>query len=113
MFDITSGAVEYALRGLGMRSEVRANNMANANTPNFRAARVDFEASLKRALTQRGGPVAAPTVEADRSIPSGNGSSVNIETEMVGMMKDNLLRESLVAAFNHKANTMRTAIGGR
>jgi flagellar basal-body rod protein FlgB len=112
MYDITTGAVEYALRGLGMRADVRANNIANANTPGFRATRVEFEAALSRAIETRG-PVAAPSALADMSIPSGQASSTNLETEMVGMLKDNLLRESLVNAFNSKANILRTAIGGR
>jgi flagellar basal-body rod protein FlgB len=112
MFDITSSAVEHALHGLRVRSDVRANNIANANTPGFRASRVDFEAALKAAIERRG-PVAAPAVTPDLSIPSDGASSVNIETEMVGMLKDNLLRESMVAAFNHKADVLRSAIRGQ
>jgi flagellar basal-body rod protein FlgB len=113
MFDLTTGAVEHALRGLTLRSDVRATNMANANTPGFRASRVDFETSLRAAIDRRGG-MAAPTVTPDRSVPSGNGSSVNVETEMVGMLKDNLLRDAMVNTFNHKAQVLRTAItGGR
>jgi flagellar basal-body rod protein FlgB len=112
MFDVTTGAVEYALRGLGMRSDVRANNIANAETPGFRASRVDFEASLRQAL-RGGGPAAAPTVRADAALPNGNGGTVSLETEMVEMLKDNLVRETMVNAFNHKATMLRTAIAGR
>lgn len=113
MFDITTGAVEHALRGLGLRAEVRANNVANASTPHFRGARVDFESSLRRALEQ-GTRLAEPAVLPDPALPNGAGSTVSVETEMVGMLKDNLMRDAMVNAFNHKANALRTAItGGR
>jgi flagellar basal-body rod protein FlgB len=113
MFDITTGAVEHALRGLGMRTEVRANNVANATTPGFRGGRVDFEFSLRRAL-DRGARLEAPAVRPDPALPNGAGSTVSLETEMVGMLKDNLLRDAMVNAFNAKASVLRTAVtGGR
>lgn len=112
MYDITTGAVEYALRGLAIRSDVRANNVANVNTPNFRGQRVEFEGQLRAALEQGGG-LAAPAIRADMSMPNAAGTTVSLETEMVGMLEDNLLRESMIAAFNHKANVMRSAIAGR
>lgn len=111
MFDLTTGAVEYALRGLRVRADVRADNIANANTPGFQGMRVDFESSLRQAL-RSGGPAAAPAVQPDAALPNGSGTTVSLEGEMVGMLQDNLLREAMVNAFNHKATTMRTAING-
>ncbi len=112
MFDITTGAVETALRGLALRTEVRANNIANANTPGFRGARVEFEEQLRAAL-ERGLPSASPTVQPDMSLPNGAGTTVSVEGEMVGLLKDNLQREAMVQAFNHKANLLRTAMSQR
>jgi flagellar basal-body rod protein FlgB len=115
MTDITTAAVEYALRGLQQRADVRAHNMANVNTPNFRGSRVDFENSLRSALSQRDpGPIAAPAVLPTASLPNAAGTTVDLETEMVGMMQDNLLRDAMVNAFNFKTGVLRTAItGGR
>lgn len=112
--DVTMGAVEFAISGLSRRANVRANNVANVNTPGFRASRVDFESVLAGALaagtTDR---VTTPAVTAAPNLPNGNSNTVALETELVGMMKDNLLRDAMVSAFNHKATLLRSAIGNR
>lgn len=114
MNDITMGAVEYALRGLATRADVRANNVANVNTPGFRGQRVDFESTLSTALQRGAGPVAAPAVLADMAMPNASGTTVDLETEMVGMMKDNLMRDAMINAHNFKTGVLRSAItGGR
>jgi flagellar basal-body rod protein FlgB len=110
--DLTTGAVEYALRALALRTEVRADNVANANTPRFRGSRVDFEAQLRAALADGRAP-GAPAVWPDASLPNAAGTTVSLEEEMVGMLKDNLLREAMVNAFNHKTAMARTALGSR
>lgn len=112
--DVTLGTIEYALRGLAQRADVRANNIANVNTPGFRAGRVDFESTLQAAVAAGApGRAAAPAVRADPTLPNPTGSSVDLENEMVGMMKDNLLRDAMVNSFNAKVGMLRAAIAGR
>lgn len=113
--DQTMRALESALTGLSRRAEVRANNVANVNTPGFRAQRVDFEGTLREAL-RRGAPegAGAPAVRPDPRLPNPQtGNSVDLESEVVGMIKDNLLRDAMVNSFNHKAALLRAAINGR
>ncbi len=107
-------AVAYALRGLNVRADVRAHNLANVNTPGFRAMRVDFESTLRGAL-QRGGAREAPAPSAtpDPNLPNPNSNTVSLESEMSGMLKDNLLRDAMVNTFNFKAGVLRTALGSR
>lgn len=112
--DTTMATAEYALRGLSQRADVRAHNLANVNTPGFRAMRVDFETALGSALGR--GDVASvddPVLAVDPNLPGPNGNTVSPEGEMVGQMKDNLLRSAMVQAFNFKATAMRTAMGRR
>jgi flagellar basal-body rod protein FlgB len=110
--DVTMATAEYALRGLATRADVRAHNLANANTPGFRAMRVDFESSLAQALRQRDVASAqAPRLEADPNLPGPNANTVSLEGELVGQMKDNLLRSAMVQSFNFKASSIRTALG--
>lgn len=112
--DVTMAGMEYALRGLAQRADVRANNVSNVNTPGFRAARVDFETSLRTALASgRPERAAAPAVSADPTIPNPNGNTVDLENELVGMMKDNLLRDAMVNSYNAKVGILRAAITGR
>lgn len=111
---ITLGAVEYALRGLQQRADVRANNVSNHATPGFRGQQVDFETALQTALTQRSdGPVAAPVAQPTTSMPDAHGNTVNLEDELVGMIKDNLQRDTMINAYNGKVAMLRSAITGR
>ncbi len=57
--------------------------------------------------------VVAPSLLPDPNLPGPNGNTVSPEGEMVGQMKDNLMRSAMVNAFNFKANLLRTAIGRR
>lgn len=112
--DSAMGAMHYALRGLQERADVRAHNVANVNTPGFRAEQVNFEDSLRAALV-RGDPEPAhePARSVAPNLPGPNANTVSMEGEMVGMMKDNLLRDAVVNAYNWKAGLLRTAITSR
>lgn len=113
MWDVTTHAVVSAIDGLARRSEVRAHNVANAETPGFRANHALFESTLADAL-RRGQPQGAgSTIVASPTIIDGRGNSVDLETEMVGELKDGLHREAMTAAFNFKTGNMRVAMGGR
>lgn len=54
-FDRALGIHEQALQFRTRRSEVLANNMANADTPNFKARDIDFAAVLEQAGQGRQG----------------------------------------------------------
>lgn len=113
IWDVTAVTAVRALDGLSQRGQVRAHNIANSETPNFRAAHVSFEAALKDAL-RRGRPEAARTeVTAANSIVGPNGNSVDLETEMIDGMRDGLMRDTMVNGFNFKAAQLRVAFGGR
>lgn len=112
--DRTLGAIEYALRGLALRSEVTANNVANAEVPGFRASKVEFEETLRRALdTGSLVDVGSPQIQATVAPPGANGNNVELEEEMVEMMRTNLLQGALINAMNFKLGILKTAIEGR
>ena len=113
MWDVTTRTALQALDGLSLRGTVRADNLANAQTPGFRAGHVDFESSLRDAL-QRGRPdEARQQVVASPTIVAANGNSVDVETELIGSMKDGLHRDTMITAFNFKTGQLRVAMGGR
>ena len=107
-------AIEYALLGLDRRRNVIANNVANAQTPGFRASAVDFETSLQLAIERDAiddpGPVTI-TTRLDPVIVNGN--NVRVELELVEMIRTNLLQDILVNTYNSKLDMIRTAIGAR
>src|SRR2546423_11737542 len=91
-----SGADSYlqaALSGLAARQRTIANNVANVDTPNFKASEVRFEDSLKAAMNraQRGLPTAGQTALnatasqstlVDATSGRGDGNNVDIDREM-------------------------------
>ncbi|MBS3940193.1 MAG: flagellar biosynthesis protein FlgB [Actinobacteria bacterium] len=113
MWDVTTTAALRALDGLALRGTVRANNVANAETPGYRAQTVDFESSLRTAL-RRGEPATATAqTVATPSVVDARGNSVDLETELIQGMKDSLQRDAMITAFNYKTGQLRVAIGGR
>lgn len=113
--DTTMRGLEYALGGMKRRIDVHADNIANANTPGFRSARVDFESTLRHALAERGdlSRIAEPGVENAMGLADPTGNTVSLETEMTELMKANLMQRTLVNAYNFKIGVLRAAITGR
>lgn len=113
MWDITTTGVTTALDALSARGSVRAHNIANAETPGFRATQVEFQDALRDAW-QRGRPETLQTAEvATPSIVGPDGNSVDLETELIESMKDGVQRDTMIAAFNFKVGNLRVAMGGR
>lgn len=52
--DVTMRLVQVALDGLALRQQVTSHNIANAETPGFKASQVRFEDQLQRALKSPG-----------------------------------------------------------
>jgi flagellar basal-body rod protein FlgB len=112
MWDATTLTVIGALDGLSLRSDVRAHNIANAETPGFRASHVDFETSLADAV-RRGSPeIVQANIGPSPTVINALGNSVDLETELIGELKDGLHREAMTAAFNFKVGNMKVAMGG-
>ena len=112
MNDVTMRAIEYALDGLNLRSEVIANNVANAEVPGFTASHVSFERHLADALERESlDSIAGPTVIRKADVFNGI-NEVSLEDEMVEMIRTGLLRDAMVSAYNFKANQLRNAMKG-
>lgn len=116
MIDGTMQGLEFALDGMKARFDVHANNLANANTPGFVSSRVDFESTLREALTTGDLdqlPGETPQTVNAMGLPDAQGNTVSLETEMTELLKANLMQRTLVNAYNHKVGVLRAAITGR
>src|ERR1700730_6125278 len=98
-----SGADSYlraAMSGLAARQRAIANNVANVDTPNFKASEVRFEDALKSAIGsgRPGTPVdqsslnaaAAHTSLVDATSMRADGNNVDIDREMAILGETNL-----------------------
>ena len=59
--DVSVDALHSALDGLSQRQQAISDDIANVNTPYYRARSVEFEDQLKRALTNGDDPMESVT----------------------------------------------------
>jgi flagellar basal-body rod protein FlgB len=112
MNDATMDVLHGMLRGLAARQRVINDNIANVETPNFHAQRVEFEAALRDAVKSgRNGDIAPEILPTnDPALPNGN--NVSIDKEIVAMQDTGLRYQLAIEAMNAKLMILRTSIKG-
>ena len=109
--DVTTSALKSALDGLAQRQRVTADNIANLNTPGFLAGRVDFESSLRGALSGGENPSTAQALVARSLEPTNtNGNNVNLDSETVIATETGLRYQLALTALDGKYNGLRAAL---
>ncbi len=113
--DVVASTLRTALDGLSQRQRVTADNIANIDTPGFRAATVDFESSLQAALAD-GSLASGDTVGATTGLtttPVGpNGNNVDLQTETMTAMRSVFQYQLMTRAVDDRYSLVETAIGG-
>ncbi len=106
-------SMQYAMSGLTARAEVRANNIANAETPGFQAKQLNFESALKAALKNGRGMASAdsPVISNRNTLPNIMGNTVELELETTEMLADDILYQAMINGWNSKAKNLRIAMG--
>ncbi len=114
------------------RGEVISGNIANAETPGFRALGYDFEDQLasmaridgkvpmkttaakhfKNAFTQADGSMRADVYVRPTESVGEDGNTVDVDKEMVQMAENQVLYRSAVEIINRKVGMLRYAING-
>jgi flagellar basal-body rod protein FlgB len=81
-----------SLRLLERNNRFIANNIANVDTPNFRPSHIDFQESLRQAVSRAGGDAwrtqLRVVMEDDGREFRNDGNSVDIETEMMKLAEN-------------------------
>lgn len=127
--DKTLQAMTTALNFREMRQELISSNVANANTPGYKAKKLDFEEALARALDVDGqmkmnafddrhhnvGNGGFNNLEPEiydnpNGVVSENGNTVDVEAEMAQMAENKLMYDALVQLINKKMGMMKYAI---
>ena len=118
-----SGADSYlqaAMSGLAARQRTIANNIANADTPNFKASEVRFEDALKSAISRGQGSSAADQSSLNRSVSQSSlldasstradGNNVDIDQEMVDLADANTSYNALAQLALGRLQMLRSVI---
>jgi flagellar basal-body rod protein FlgB len=122
---------QAALRLRAQRQEILAANIANGDTPHFKARDLDFKAALQGALGGRGGSLALART-APRHLPASTGASfpgpllyrgetqssvdgntVDLDVERAQFAENAIQYEASLTFINGLLRTMQTAIQGQ
>ena len=110
--DVASVTLSTALSALAARQRVSANNIANLETPNFRAGQVSFEDNLRQAVAA-GEPAQAAVTTTASAAPAGiNGNNVSLDTETLVDEKTALQYQLLSGAMSSKFALIDTVLKG-
>ena len=129
-FDSYLGVNQQALQLQAYRAQVLASNLANADTPNYKARDIDFRAALSSANAGMPGSVQMAATEPGHIQPqmenggydlmyrqpyqpSLDGNTVEGQVEMAAY-SDNAMRYlATLRILTNKLNTLRTALKGQ
>ena len=102
-----------ALGAAELRHRVIANNLANVDTPGFRAQRVAFEEKLAEALARGEGRRVEPeVVRANAAAPGPDGNDVRLEDQVGEMLKNSVLYKTYMRILARQYRKMELAIRG-
>jgi flagellar basal-body rod protein FlgB len=111
--DVSISALHSALDGLASRQRAISDDIANVNTPYFRARSVSFEGDLKRALADGRDPLGVQaTTVSSQAEPGLTGNNVNLADETVAATNTQLAYELALRATGDRFSLLRTAVKG-
>ncbi len=127
IFDSTIGALNTSLNARGLEQNVISSNIANADTPGYKAKRVEFEQEFRQALgvaddlapegshprhiiPRETDPINPEVYEDPNGIASLDGNTVNRADEMAKMAENEILYNSSVELMRRKLGQLKYAI---
>jgi flagellar basal-body rod protein FlgB len=129
LFDKTTQGLGAAINFRLLRNNVTSSNIANAETPGFKAKKMDFEEALSRALDTEGmadmhadhvdhfavgrGGTSGVRVEVydNPDINKTNdGNTVDLEREMSELTENSIMYRAALELINKKLGAMRYAV---
>lgn len=122
--------MESGLDASSLRQKVLSDNVANAETPNFKRSDVNFEQVLGEALGEPGAnlPLKVTLSQHIQSVPEGaqsavttdnstsfrnDGNNVDIDREMANVAENGLYYNSVTQALTNQLGLLRMAIQGK
>ncbi|MDM5338065.1 flagellar basal body rod protein FlgB [Fictibacillus enclensis] len=117
--------LERSLDGTALKQKAISDNIANINTPNYKAKNVEFHSKLQESLQAyrtesrhldfSSGPMSGYSVTTSNSTEiNNNGNNVDLDEQMSELAKNQIMNQALVQQLNGKFNSIQMVIkGGR
>ncbi|KRB79952.1 flagellar biosynthesis protein FlgB [Nocardioides sp. Root190] len=115
--DAVGFVLHTAITGLSTRQEVIADNIANVDTPGFRARSVEFESTLQRAIDRgratTSGPGALGISVAATDTPVGaNDNNVDLRKESIAAVQTQYQYQIMGRAISDRHSRLSLMSGG-
>jgi len=128
--DRTVQALQFSLDGLSKRAQVASDDIANADTPNYKSSEVTFEGSLRNAL-KGGGDNPLPLMRTDgahldpkanvgaaaivesslrNAVLKNDNNNVDVEREMTTLAESHILYDAMAQMAQTKLSILRSSI---
>ena len=116
--DSVSQVLATALDGVSLRQRVIADNIANVDTPGFRATSVDFETQLQAAIDDGSFGDGSTTSTGASTTPTdtpvgANGNNVDLRKETMAAIQSQFQYQMLTRAVSDRFNLVKTAATGQ
>jgi flagellar basal-body rod protein FlgB len=122
-FSGTDSYLQAAMSGLAARQKTIASNVANVDTPGFKASQVNFEDVLNTALSRArpGTPVNQSALDGqmrattldDATSSRADGNNVDIDQQMEMLSEANLNYSALTQVMSTRLGILRSVIKGQ
>ncbi|WP_027408679.1 flagellar basal body rod protein FlgB [Anoxybacteroides tepidamans] len=126
LFSRTFARLEQGLDYASLKQKVIANNIANADTPNYKAKTVRFKSELERAMSSLEAHRTNPKHFFFKSSDTGdflvtarndvvynhNGNSVDVDKEMSDLAENQIYYNALIERLNGQFNSLKLVIKG-
>ena len=122
MFSGTDSYLRAAMSGLAARQRAIASNVANVDTPGYKASEVRFEDTLKSAISRGAGATvnqaslnaaASRSTLVDATSTRADGNNVDIDREMELLGEANLNYSAMTQLMSTRLGILRNVINGR
>ena len=111
LLDNTQLALESAMSGSMLRQSVLANDLANANTPNFRPEDVNFQQTLASALSDGQSPTSVSyTPYSENVVNSQDGNGVDSDKVNAQIAENGLLYQDITQIAATREGILTTAM---
>jgi len=92
------------------RQKILASNIANADTPNYKAKDIDFQSELKKAIEKDNNSYTI--IESPTTMPNRDGNTVNVEVEMTKLTETLLLYSASTQLMSTRIRMLKNAVKG-
>ena len=119
LFDKTSAGLAAAVNYAGQRHKIIANNIANVDTPGYRALDISFREQLGDFMKTRGrgskaSPLAPPELTFVRNLnsrrPRMDRNTVSIDQELTKLSQNAIFHNACLQLLNSKHRILKSAL---